>query len=82
MCEFTFSLSSILYTIVANPPLPGLLLYPPTPGGRGVGSDPVLSQKRMVIEIWARRNSKDLDKTLSKHFLKFKIEVTLSTVRE
>ena len=30
----------------------------------------------MVIEIWARRNSKDIDKTLSKHFRKFKIEVT------
>ena len=77
MCEFTFSLSSILHTIVVNPPPPGLLLYPPPPGGEG-GSDPtlVLSRKRMVIEIWARRNSKDLDKTLSKHFRKFKIEVT------
>ena len=35
----------------------------------------------MVIEIWAKRNSKNIDKTLSKHFRKFKIEVTCIKVR-
>ena len=63
---------------MVNPSAPGLFLYPPPPGGGGGGSDPnpVLSRKRMVIEIWAKRNSKNIDKMLSKHFRKFKIEVT------
>ena len=61
-----------------NPPPPGLFLYPPQPGGGGgwVGSDPLLSQKRMDVERRTRRHSKDLDETLPNHFQKFKIEVT------
>ena len=56
---------------------PGLFLCPPPPGGGGgVGSDPMPSQRRMVVERRARSHSKDLDKTVPKHFLKFKIEVT------
>ena len=42
----------------------------------GVGSDPLLSRKRMVVESWARRYSKDLDETHLKNFRKLQIEVT------
>ena len=59
-------------TMAGFPRLP----LPTTAWGGGSDPTPVLSRKRMVIEIWARRNSKDIDKTLSKHFRKFKIEVT------
>ena len=58
-----------------NPPLPGLFLYPPQPGGSDP-TPPVLSRKRMDVERRTRRHSKDLDETLPNHFLKFKIEVT------
>ena len=37
---------------------------------------PLLSRKRMDVERWTRRHSKDLDETLPNHFRKFKIEVT------
>ena len=57
-----------------SPPPPGLFLYPPQPGGSD--PTPVLYRKRMVVERWARRHSKDLDEMLPKHFLKFKIEIT------
>ena len=57
---------------VFNPPPPELFLCPPG----GVGSDLLLSRKRMVVERQARRHPKDLDEAHLKHFVKFKIKVT------
>ena len=36
----------------------------------------VVSRKRMVVESWSRRHSKNLDKMLPNHFRKVEIEVT------
>ena len=53
-----------------NPPPPGLFLYPPQPGGGGVGSDPPAISKtdgrRETGEAAFERSRRDASKPLSK----------------